>query len=60
MRFLWEFINLPLSAHFMATHSVMNYQKQKLNFLENRVEHLDQTITFISGLSLGLINFSLL
>lgn len=57
MQLLWEFINLPLSAHFTATYSVINYEEQKLNFLQNRVEHLNENITFRCKLSLGLTNF---
>lgn len=57
MQLLWEFINLPLSAHFTATYSVINYEEQKLNFLQNRVEHLDENITFRCELSLGFTNF---
>lgn len=57
MQLLWEFINLALSAHFTATYSVINYEEQKLNFLQNHVEHLDENITFICELSLGLTNF---
>lgn len=56
MQLLWEFINLPLSAHFTATYSVINYEEQKLNFLQNRVEHLDENITFRCELSLGFTN----
>lgn len=54
---LWEFINLPLSTHFTATYSVINYEEQKLNFLQNRVEHLDGNITFRCELFLGLTIF---